>query len=611
MFLPLENVEGIDLEVLFHMCMPENENIAASKMYIRTQGKCVWKGSHRRAELLLYQGAILDFSTYYNSFSYSQYLKYTVLTSVWIRLKCIGRFELAIWKQERGNVKQCLGRSEFENTIVWNWDFSQESAERGGFLYCELRCLSANGIFRGGSYEADLPTKREVHLAVDMCTYHREDYVYRNLQKLQEDCLQSGSEIKNNLEVFVIDNGKTIQWEETENIHILANRNCGGSGGFSRGLVEISRKNIFTHVLMMDDDTWIETEMFYRLIKILSICSGKFREVCVAGGLLSTEEPLRQVEAGAKWHDAIEPMHNLDFQYANALTENGKFSEKINYSGWWCFAFPVSCLQQYGLPLPLFVRADDIEFGLRIKNPYIVLNGVGVWHEPFLKKYSARLEYYTVRNHSIVMALQGRPLQSVQSFLHQSYAHLLKQDYLEAEYGVEAIRDFLSGVAFLENQNEQELLQKQLKKEWKWIETQQLSLKFNFMLVNPTQTNASGEQKNHENRFVKLGKWFLPAKGYRIVNRLDNNVKSVGNIRTVVHWDPVLKKAYITQKQFFRFLKDLLQIGAMWFLLRRNYFSVRKQYSEMAVEKLGNPDFWQRHLGIYQEKCEVDSYGGH
>ncbi|RAZ20198.1 glycosyltransferase family 2 protein, partial [Klebsiella oxytoca] len=53
------------------------------------------------------------------------------------------------------------------------------------------------------------------------------------------------------------------------------------------------------------------------------------------------------------------------------------------------------------LPLPIFIRGDDLEYGLRNMKTLILMNGICVWHEPFENKYSSFLAYYVIRNRLI------------------------------------------------------------------------------------------------------------------------------------------------------------------------------------------------------------------
>ncbi len=63
--------------------------------------------------------------------------------------------------------------------------------------------------------------------------------------------------------------------------------------------------------------------------------------------------------------------------------------------------FPMKIVTPENLPMPIFIRGDDLEYGLRNMKTLILMNGICVWHEPFENKYSSFLEYYIMRNQLI------------------------------------------------------------------------------------------------------------------------------------------------------------------------------------------------------------------
>ena len=52
-------------------------------------------------------------------------------------------------------------------------------------------------------------------------------------------------------------------------------------------------------------------------------------------------------------------------------------------------AYHLALVEKVGLPLPVFIRGDDVEYGLRLYMrgvDTIVMPGIAVWHEPFYLK---------------------------------------------------------------------------------------------------------------------------------------------------------------------------------------------------------------------------------
>ena len=43
--------------------------------------------------------------------------------------------------------------------------------------------------------------------------------------------------------MFIVDNGKTLEYEDRKNVFFFKNKNYGGAGGFTRGIIEIQKYN--------------------------------------------------------------------------------------------------------------------------------------------------------------------------------------------------------------------------------------------------------------------------------------------------------------------------------------------------------------------------------
>jgi hypothetical protein len=98
----------------------------------------------------------------------------------------------------------------------------------------------------------------------------------------------------------------------------------------------------------------------------------------------------------------VRPLNNgLNVSKKKSLLALDKV-ENIDYSAWWFFAFPASCVFKVGLPLPMFFRFDDVEYSLRLRKEcrvkIVTINGIAVWHEPFDKKESSIAWFYGERN---------------------------------------------------------------------------------------------------------------------------------------------------------------------------------------------------------------------
>jgi galactofuranosylgalactofuranosylrhamnosyl-N-acetylglucosaminyl-diphospho-decaprenol beta-1,5/1,6-galactofuranosyltransferase len=108
-------------------------------------------------------------------------------------------------------------------------------------------------------------------------------------------------------------------------------------------------------------------------------------------------------------------------------------------------------LDRVGLPLPLFLRGDDLEFGCRLlRNAVttVALPGVGVWHESFERKGRGWHAFYELRNLMIVGALHFplvRAATVARRFFSRLLDELLAYDYYESWLQCEAAAAYLRG----------------------------------------------------------------------------------------------------------------------------------------------------------------------
>ena len=127
---------------------------------------------------------------------------------------------------------------------------------------------------------------------------------------------------------------------------------------------------------------------------------------------------------------------------------------KLDFNGWWCFAFPVEAVKQCGLPLPLFIRGDDVEFGFRLSRagfPTIGWPGVAVWHIPFASKVQPWQSFYDRRN--MLFLSEAHSLYSRQRLARSawgSFANAIRAcDHARARAIVAGLEAFNKGAAHL------------------------------------------------------------------------------------------------------------------------------------------------------------------
>lgn len=251
-------------------------------------------------------------------------------------------------------------------------------------------------------------------LTVIICTYHREKAVGETLALLFGPKVQTTRSV--GLRVILVDQGRTLQRDDFPadwNLRVVHQDNFGGAGGFTRGMIEAMDEGA-GWILLMDDDATPDPASF----PILADCiRGRAPETRFAlhGSMFSSEEPDTIYEAGATIKEPRD--RNFDivqrlrgYKPTTPIEKDPKLWENmdIDYGAWWFFCVHTDSIRQVGLPLPLFIRGDDREYGLRLKAagiPTIPLPGLRIWHTAQGVRADTWPMFFDQRNRLIAHAL--------------------------------------------------------------------------------------------------------------------------------------------------------------------------------------------------------------
>lgn len=288
-----------------------------------------------------------------------------------------------------------------------------------GILYAEI-APEAGALVGGMSWRTDADGIRlnRVRLAVGICTFRREEAVTRTVRKLEAAVARGGdSGPWDELGIYVADNGRTFGPDAfpSGRVRLLPNPNLGGSAGFARTMIEAvlhGREEDFTHIVLMDDDVVLSPDTVERTYTFLRFVREEYGESMLGGAMFHEDRRHYQHESGAlfdgtRHFKVAGRFHDMRRREFVALNANRAV---VNYLGWWYCCVPAAAVRRLGLPLPLFLHFDDIEYGLRNSGrEHILLNGICVWHPQLQNKDPAWATYYNVRNYLVVSALYGLP----------------------------------------------------------------------------------------------------------------------------------------------------------------------------------------------------------
>lgn len=347
--------------------------------------------------ILMYEGEVLNFTTYFNSLSLKKWKRYTTIKKLQLVLQLEGYFRVIFHLyDENGNIRDISMETEVS---CFAHSFAIEELD-GVLLGFSLQCISDAGIYIEGHWDGEFTEWEAKKIGVSITTFKREKYVKRTMSLLRD--FQQNHPW---LSVLVIDNGSTLEELNGQQLRVIHNRNFGGSGGFTRGMIEYVEQGMVDYVLLMDDDIVLETSALERTYSMLSGLKIQYEDSFLSGAMLSLEKPCIQYENTARWGKIRLQGEgkNLNLVKVNNLVQNENIPpQKNRYGAWWYCAIPVHRIKDIGYPLPIFVKGDDMEYGIRNHREVMSMNGIGVWHQALQSKMSPIIKYYADRNMLII-----------------------------------------------------------------------------------------------------------------------------------------------------------------------------------------------------------------
>ena len=387
------------------------------------------------------------FDGYFNIFSALKWHHYTEIDEVSLVISVCGAGEVTLYS-EKGIENQIEIAAGAESVVLRLPTLSEHYAFWFGW-----EPLTDDAAFIGGMYITDRTPKKNIHLAADICTYRREAYVRKNIEVLKQSILENElSPLYSKFDLYLIDNGQTLHSCEFcgKGVHLFSNINAGGSGGFTRGLMEIqkaSEERGYTHVIFLDDDAVIEPDAFIRTYALLSFLKDKYQGSVVGGAMLDIETGYLQNESGALYNKKSWSGlgHGIDLRRREEVLKNEKI-HRSDYAGWWYACYPLSIAEPDNLPLPFFIHVDDVEYGVRNELEVILLNGICIWHGGFNERYSQAMIYYETRNMLVTNALRLRDWSekdAVKLCFNTILVGVFRYLYNTGDLVLQAVEDFL------------------------------------------------------------------------------------------------------------------------------------------------------------------------
>jgi hypothetical protein len=267
--------------------------------------------------------------------------------------------------------------------------------------------------------------------------------------------------------------------------------------------------------------------------------------------------PNIQHASGEYWHGErcksfVESYNqNRNMDNIKDFLENENLTN-ANYQAWWFCTIPMTHISYDNLPLPFFIKSDDIEFSIRNMKNLILMNGINVWHESFESKYSAQNEYYTVRNYLVSAAIHLAPVSKEKAleFLSSYVKHYIcNYKYVEIEHFCNAINDFLGGVNRLKSIDMEKYHKSILPKGYKMSDIGLLPIKFSEeKYFHDIQYNENWSRFKKLLAKFTINGLFLPGKGFAVLGMWGGRYPQTYRKKFLVRYEINSKKGFILQR---------------------------------------------------------------
>ncbi|MFC5938091.1 glycosyltransferase [Corynebacterium choanae] len=447
-----------------------------------------------RTSVAVPAGCELSFETYFNAFPASYWRRWTQLHEVVLKVVVDGELRVDVYRSKIDGSRIAVDGAVVSDGAI-EFVVPLKPFEDGGWIWFDVTADADATITEAGWYATAAPGPQVMpngstvgpfapRVTVGIPTFNRPDDAVKALQALSTD-----EEVFAVIDAVIMpDQGTNRVADHPDYAAAIApfgdrffpftQGNLGGSGGYSRIMYEAlggadgtgaAGQAASPYILYMDDDIAIEPDSVLRALQVARYAS---TPMLVGGQMLNLQERSHLHSMGEvidrgmfMWTSAPHVRYDHDFAKFPLRFQGNKDDKPtdrnskdlhrridVDYNGWWMCLIPRIVAEQIGQPLPLFIKWDDAEYGLRAGAagfPTATWPGIAIWHMAWSDKDDAIdwQAYFHLRNRLVVAALyqDGDVKGLVSSIEKATLKHLLCLEYSTVAIQSEAIRDFLQG----------------------------------------------------------------------------------------------------------------------------------------------------------------------
>ncbi|KFI59370.1 glycosyltransferase [Bifidobacterium gallicum] len=426
-----------------------------------------------RTGLRIQPGQHVSLCTFFNAFPASYWRRWTNITAVRFVACVQGHGQITLFRSTGRGLFSPAGTIavDCEEPTTVTSDLDLHGLMDGGYFWFDAKASESDSLTVSDAAwsvpVADRTAQESTTLSIAITTFNRAPYCMNQLKAISAE-----APLRARLDtIFCTDQGTDLVKDQPDfdqvadelgpQLTYIRQANFGGSGGFSRGMYETLKAGTSSYTLLLDDDAISEPESILRAVQFADYCK---KPTIVGGGMLHLDNRTVLYTQGERftrnsvWMAPSDGLpYNHDFA-AFPLRDSPERHRRVDsdFNGWWMCLIPTAIMKDIGLSLPVFIKFDDTEYGLRaLEHGYhtVCLPGVAVWHQAWHDKDPSRTweEYFFQRNRWIC-ALLHEPKPSLRFMYEMFYGDVnvgLKFVYSALKLRHMGLRDIMRGPQYI------------------------------------------------------------------------------------------------------------------------------------------------------------------
>ena len=380
-----------------------------------------------RASLTVLAGRPASLCTFFNAFPAGYWRRWTRVDAVQFSARVRGRGTIMLFRSSGRGLFEPAGTIDVNaptRATTVRAELAMTGLMDGGFFWFDAKAGDGDDLtIEDAAWSVPVEARRgsDGTLSIAITTFNRAPYCLNQLKAIAAD-----ANVRGRLDtIYCTDQGTDLVRDEPDftavakdlgsQLTYVRQRNMGGSGGFARGMYETVKAGKSDYTLLLDDDAISEPESIMRAVQFADYCT---RPTIVGGGMFHLDNRTMLYTLGERYNRAsywTQPAAGLEYNHDFAtqpLRDSPKLHRRADsdFNGWWMCLIPTQIMREIGLAQPLFIKFDDVDYGLRAEDHgyhTVCLPGVAVWHQAWHAKDPSRTweGYYLYRNHWICSLL--------------------------------------------------------------------------------------------------------------------------------------------------------------------------------------------------------------